>query len=66
MDGKTRAFISLKYMFRYYYSTFGFFGLIATLYAIKRKESKKLVKLGLTISIVAIVLIFLDLWKLFI
>lgn len=41
IDGKTQAYVGLKYLYKIYYIFFGIIGLILSLISILKREQKK-------------------------
>ncbi len=63
VDGKTRAFFGLTRLDRLYYGAIGFTGLIVSLIGVMRKEKTWIVVSAISISIISMLLTFIDLWK---
>jgi uncharacterized membrane protein YqjE len=66
IDGKTQAYVGLKYLYKIYYIFFGIIGLILSLISILKREQKKTTVIAIIISIITIILSYIDLWKLMI
>lgn len=69
-DGKTRALFGVieatNFYYKYYFIVVGMFSLVLGLLAIKKKEKLLVIQLALVLSILAIISIFIQLWKLMI
>lgn len=69
-DGKTRALFGVieatNFYYKYYFILLGMFSLVLGLLAIKKKEKLLAILLAFVLSILAIISIFIQLWKLMI
>ena len=69
-DGKTQALFGVieatNFYYKYYFIIIGLFSLVLGLLAIKKKEKLLAIQLALVLSILAIISIFVQLWKLMI
>jgi len=63
LDGKSQAFMSMRHLDRLYYSGIGILGLIISLVSLRFKEKRILITMALILSILSIVITFLDSWK---
>lgn len=64
--GKTQALYGLKQLAYLKYSVIGIVSLLLSLYSIIKKEKLKTILISLGLSIVAILIFVLDLWKCFV
>lgn len=63
IDGKSSAFMSLRHLDRYYFGSIGLVGLIFAIIAIAKKERPLFLTLAIFLSILSILLTFLDSWR---
>ena len=66
LDGKTKAFMELRYFHRLYYGVIGIIGLILGLIAIINKEKVLFVVFAILLSVLSIILSYIEVWKLMI
>jgi len=68
-SGKTRALFGLfefKYMYRYYLGTFTLIEFFLSVYFLRKKENMVIAFIATIISIIAGILLFFSVWRLFI
>ncbi|SDB97208.1 hypothetical protein [Williamwhitmania taraxaci] len=67
--GKTKALFGLTeltYTYKYYFLAIGIISLTLALIAKKRKENKTLTRVTIYMSLIAIVIVFIPIWRLMI
>ena len=61
--GKSRAFMGLRHLDRFYFGGIGFIGIIFGLIAIRKKERPLFIALAILLAILSILLTYLDIWR---
>ena len=67
--GKTRALFGLselKFSYRYYFGILAFMGFLISTYLLRKKENQLIISIAMFISILATIVSFFRIWRIFI